>query len=155
MRIDLTNSIFRDEDKAREHLEAQRWPEGPFCPHCGEAENIHRLRGKSHWPGLFQYNACTQTFTVMVGTVFERSHIPLTKWVLAFHLMAASKKGISSLQLSRMLRITYKSAWFMAHRVREAMHNPTRGPIGGEGKILEADGDFKFNTSNLTDADRC
>jgi transposase-like protein len=139
MKIDLTSPIFHDEDKAREHLEAQRWPNGPFCPHCGEAENVHRLQGKSHRPGLFQCNACSQAFTVMVGSIFERSHIPLAKWVLAFHLMAASKKGVSSLQLSRMLGITYKSAWFMSMRIREAMTDPTRGPIGGEGKILEAD----------------
>src|SRR5712692_5468879 len=139
MDIDLTSPIFHDEDKAREHLEAQRWPDGPFCPHCGEAENVHRLRGKSHRPGLFQCNSCSQAFTVTVGSIFERSHIPLRKWVLAFHLMAASKKGMSSLQLSRMLGITYKSAWFMTMRIREAMKPVRPTPIGGQGKIVEAD----------------
>jgi transposase-like protein len=139
MNIDLTNPIFTDEDKAREHLEAQRWPNGPFCPHCGETENITRLQGKSHRPGLFQCNSCLQAFTVMVGSIFERSHIPLRKWVIAFHLMAASKKGVSAHQLHRMLGITYKSAWFMAHRIREAMAPAAPTPIGGEGKFVEAD----------------
>jgi transposase-like protein len=143
MNVDLTDPIFHDEDKAREHLEAQRWPNGPFCPHCGEAENVHRLEGKSHRPGLFQCNSCHSHFTVMVGSIFESSHIPLAKWVLAFHLMAASKKGMSALQLQRMLGLgSYRSAWFMCHRIREAM-NPTKPePIGGEGKIVEADETF-------------
>jgi transposase-like protein len=139
MNVDLTNPIFHDENKAREHLEAQRWPDGPFCPHCGETENIHRLQGKSHRPGLFQCNSCAQNFTVMVGSIFERSHIPLSKWVLAFHLMAASKKGVSAHQLHRMLKITYKSAWFMAHRIREAMAPAVPTPIGGAGKFVEVD----------------
>jgi transposase-like protein len=139
MYIDLTNPIFASEDAAREHLEAQRWPDGPFCPHCGETERVHRLEGKSHRPGLFQCNSCLQTFTVMVGSIFESSHIPLRKWVLAFHLMNASKKGMSALQLSRMLAITYKSAWFMCHRIRETMAPATPSPLGGEGKIVEAD----------------
>jgi transposase-like protein len=139
MNIDLTNPIFASEDAAREHLEAQRWPNGPFCPHCGETERVHRLKGKSTRPGLFQCNSCLQTFTVMVGSIFESSHIPLQKWVLAYHLMAASKKGMSALQLSRMLAISYKSAWFMCHRIRETMDPVTPSPMGGEGKIVEAD----------------
>lgn len=140
---DLTNPIFRNEEKARSHLEALRWPNGPFCPHCGEAENVVRLEGESHRAGLLQCNSCRGHFSVTVGTVLERSHIPLHKWLLAFHLMAASKKGISAHQLHRMLGITYKSAWFMAHRIREAMA-PTDGepPIGGEGKTVEADETF-------------
>lgn len=118
---DLTNPIFTDEDKAREHLEMLRWPNGPVCPKCGESEKITKLKGKSHRPGLYQCNGCRQHFTVTVGTLFEDSHIKLHKWLLAFHLMASSKKGISSHQLHRMLGITYKSAWFMTHRIREAM----------------------------------
>lgn len=144
----LTNPIFTNEDKAREHLEAIRWPNGPTCPHCGEAEgsNLKRLEGKSHRPGLFQCNSCRQHFTVTVGSVFERSKIPLTKWLLGFHLMASSKRGISAHQLHRQLGITYKSAWFLAHRIREAMTDPKRGPLGGGGKVIEADETYIGNT---------
>ena len=136
---DLSDPIFHDENMAREHLEALRWPHGPTCPHCGSVENIKRLDGKSHRPGLYQCNACREHFTVTVRTVMERSHVPLHKWVLAFHLMAASKKGMSAHQLHRMLKVTYKTAWFMAHRIREAMTDPSPGPIGGDGKIVKAD----------------
>src|SRR5712691_4239794 len=137
MTCDLTNPIFTDEAKATAHMEADRWPDGVFCPFCGSV-NVHRMGGHTQ-AGMFLCNGCRDKFTVRTGTVFERSHIPLHKWLLATHLIAASKKGISSLQLSRMLGITYKSAWFMAHRIREAMRDTRRGPIGGEGKILEAD----------------
>lgn len=139
MTANITDPIFHDEDKAREHLEALRWPHGPTCPHCGAVEGITRLQGKSHRPGLYQCNQCREHFTVTVGTVMERSHVALQKWVLAFHLMAASKKGMSAHQLMRMLDVTYKTAWFMAHRIREAMTDPNPAPIGGEGKIVEAD----------------
>src|SRR5258706_1482898 len=143
MSVDLTNPIFHDEDAAREHLEAQRWPDGKlFCTHCGEAENVSRLKGKSHRPGLIQCNSCLQTFTITVGSVMERSHIPLSKWVLAFHLMAASKRGMSAKQIERMLGVSYKSAWFMMHRIREAMTDAKAGPIGGEGKTVESDETF-------------
>lgn len=146
----LTNPIFTNEDKAREHLEAIRWPNGPYCPHCGEADAAHlkRLEGKSHRPGLFQCNSCRQHFTVTVGSVFERSKIPLTKWLLGFHLMASSKRGISAHQLHRQLGITYKSAWFMAHRIREAMTPgaASKDPMGGSGKIVQADETYIGNT---------
>lgn len=139
----LTDSIFNDNDKAREHLESIRWEHGVYCPHCGNADQdaLHRLEGKSHRPGLYQCNECRQHFTVTVGTVMERSKIPLAKWVLGFHLYAASKKGMSAHQLHRMLGVTYKTAWFMAHRIREAMKEDvaSSGPIGGEGKTVEAD----------------
>lgn len=141
--VNLTNPIFHNEDAARAHLEGIRWPDGPVCPHCGNADGakITRLQGKSHRPGLYQCNECREHFTVTVGGVMERSHIPLHKWVLAFHLMAASKKGISAHQLYRMLGFgSYRTAWFMAHRIREAMKlDANAGPIGGEGKIVEAD----------------
>jgi len=140
--INLTDPIFHDENKAREHLEAIRWPDGATCPHCGSVENITRLAGAKHRPGLFQCNTCREHFTVTVGTVMERSHIPLPKWVLAFHLMASSKKGISAHQLHRMLDVTYKTAWFLAHRIREAMRDDTAEPMGGSGKIVEADETF-------------
>lgn len=142
MSVNLTDPIFNDENKARKHLESIRWPNGPVCPHCGSIENITRLSGESHRPGLLQCNSCREHFTVTVGSVMERSHIPLAKWVLAFHLMAASKKGVSAHQLHRMLGITYKSAWFMAHRIREAMRDDDAEPIGGNGKIVEADETF-------------
>lgn len=118
----LDNPIFTDADKAREHLEAQRWPNGAICPHCGNADpsRIAALKGKAHRPGLYQCAECREQFTVTVGTVFERSKIPLNKWLLAVHLMTSSKKGISAHQIHRMLGVTYKTAWFMCHRIREA-----------------------------------
>ena len=135
----LSEPIYTDEAAARAHLEAIRWPEGPFCPNCGDTENTHRLEGETHRDGLLYCRSCRKQFSVTVGTVFERSHIPLHKWVLGFHLMAASKKGISAHQLHRMLGITYKSAWFMAHRIREAMAPHNKTPMGGHGKTVEAD----------------
>lgn len=135
-----TNPVFLDADKARKHLESIRWPNGPFCPHCGEAEDVYLIGGKSHRPGLYRCRSCRKQFTVTVGTVFERSHIPLNKWMLATHLLTSSKKGISTHQLHRMLGITYKSAWFMAHRLREAMREPISPPkLGGDGAVVEAD----------------
>src|SRR6185437_3219363 len=135
----LTSPIFTNEDKAREHFESIRWPSGPVCSHCGTVNQATLVKGKSHRPGMYQCNACRQPFSVTTGTVMESSHIPLSKWALGFHLMAASKKGISAHQLHRMLGITYKSAWFMAHRIREAMKNTNPAPLGGEGKTIEAD----------------
>ncbi len=143
--FDLTAPIYSDPEKAREHLESIQWPHGPICPHCGNSEQdkIAKIEGKkhSHRAGLYYCNECKGQFTVTVGTVFERSKIPLNKWVLATHLYAASKKGMSAHQLHRMLGVTYKTAWFMAHRIREAMKedNTTSGPLGGEGKTIEAD----------------
>lgn len=138
--MNLTLPIFADADKAREHLESIRWPDGPICPHCGVVDEATLVQGKSHRPGLYQCNACREPFSVTVGTVMESSHIPLNKWVLGFHLMASSKKGVSAHQLHRMLGVTYKSAWFMAHRIREAMAPALdAGPVGGEGMIVEAD----------------
>lgn len=141
MRLD--SPIFQDTEAAREHLEAQRWPEGPNCPHCGNArpDRIKKMEGKAHRPGLYNCMECREQFTVTVGTVFERSKIALNKWLLATFLMASSKKGMSAHQLHRMLGVTYKTAWFMAHRIREAMAEDVKssGPLGGEGKTVEAD----------------
>ena len=137
--MNLTNKIFHDDEAARLHLEAQRWPEGAYCPHCGEAEKVTLLGGKSTKPGTYICKSCRTKFTVTVGTIFERSHIGLAKWMLAFRLMASSKKGVSAHQLHRSLDVTYKTAWFMAHRIREAMNIKPEGPLGGEGKIVEAD----------------
>jgi transposase-like protein len=123
------------------------WPEGPTCPHCGECENVHRLQGKSHRAGLIQCNSCLKNFTVTVGTVFERSKVPLNKWMLATYLLASSKKGISAHQMHRMLGVTYKTAWFMMHRIREAMKDDG-APLGGPGKIVEADEAFVGGKKN-------
>jgi transposase-like protein len=139
--FDLTNPIFTDADKAREHLERLTWPNGPVCPHCGERENVKRLEGKSHRAGLIQCNACLGNFTVTVGTVFERSKIPLNKWMLATYLLASSKKGMSAHQIHRMLGVTYKTAWFMMHRIREAMQDDG-SPLGGPGQVIESDEAF-------------
>ena len=119
---DLTAPIYADADKAREYLEAVRWPEGPVCPHCGVVDNATELKGKAHRAGLYQCRECSKQFSVTVGTLYERSHIPLHKWLLATHLLCASKKGISAHQLWRMLGFgSYRTAWFMAHRIREGM----------------------------------
>jgi len=139
MMCDLTNPAFTDEDKAREFLEVSRWPDGPVCPFCGQLDTVANLGGKSMGPGWFYCSGCQDKFTVRVGTIMERSHIPMHKWLLASHLMVASKKGISALQLSRMLGITYKSSWFMCHRIREGMTPAVRGPIGGQNRVVEAD----------------
>jgi transposase-like protein len=141
MTRDLTAPNYTDPDAARAHLEAQRWPNGPVCPHCGSCapDRVYALKGKAHRVGLYQCNDCLQQFTVTVGTCFERSKIPLNKWVLATHLLGSSKKGMSSHQLHRMLGVTYKTAWFMTHRIREAMKDLAAPPLGGGGKIVEAD----------------
>lgn len=134
---DLTSSKFTNPEAARKHLEAIRWPDGPVCPHCGVLEKASRIKGGRK--GLLFCNACRKQYTVTVGTVFERSKVPLNKWLLANHLMASSKKGVSAHQLHRMLGVTYKTAWFMAHRIREAMRELNPGPLGGEGKYVEVD----------------
>src|SRR5689334_18019291 len=138
MNVTITDPIFHDEAKALAHLEASRWGGEPSCPHCGSLR-VRRMEGKTQ-AGMFLCNDCRDKFTVRTGTVMERSHVPLHKWLLATHLMAASKKGMSAKQMERMLGVTYKTAWFLCHRIREAMSGaaPT-GPFGGPGKIIEAD----------------
>lgn len=137
----LKNPIFNDETAAREWLEARVWPQGPTCPHCGNADKakITALQGKAHRAGLYQCAECREQFTVTVKTVFERSKIPLTKWLAALFLMTASKKGVSAHQVHRMLGVSYKSTWFMMHRLREAMRTGGLEPLGGRGKVVEAD----------------
>lgn len=143
----LKNPIFNDETAAREWLEARVWANGRVCPHCGNADQdkITKLEGKAHRPGVYQCNEseCRQQFTVTVNTVFERSKIPLTKWLAALFLMTASKKGISAHQVHRMLGISYKSSWFMMHRLREAMRVGGLVPaMGGDGGAVEVDETF-------------
>jgi transposase-like protein len=136
MKSALSNKIFHDADKARDWLEHLLWSEGRVCGYCGVVDQSTAISGRV---GYYQCKACRKQFTVMVGTVFERSHIPLNKWLLAAFLLCASKKGMSAHQMHRTLAITYKSAWFMCHRLREAMAPLTREPLGGFGKVVEAD----------------
>ena len=142
--VDLTNLIFTNPEAARKHFEAIRWPDGPYCPYCGQTDTVKPLGGESMGPGWYHCKDCRRKFTAMVGTIYERSHIPMTKWLLATHLMCASKKGMSAHQLHRMLGLPYKTAWFMAHRIREGMRElpPKPGSVGGEGKTVEADETF-------------
>src|SRR5258705_13160138 len=144
---ELNNKTFQDEAKAREWLEAQLWPTGPVCGHCG---TLNEATALSTRPGWYQCNACRKQFSVTVGTLFERSHIPLNKWLMAAFLICASKKGMSTHQLHRMLGVSYKSTWFMMHRIREAMTNGafgSRGPMAGEGAQVQADETSYGNTS--------
>jgi transposase-like protein len=135
--------IYTDESAAREHLEALNWPDGPVCPHCGTVNEATKLAGKSTRPGVYKCRPCQKPFSVTVGTVFERSKIKLNVWVHAVDLYTASKKGFSAHQLHRTLHVTYKTAWFMAMRIREAMKpNGKEGPMGGPGKVVEADTTF-------------
>jgi transposase-like protein len=134
--------IYTDEKAARKHLESLNWPDGPICPHCGTVNEATKLSGKSTRPGVYKCRACQKPFSVTVGTVFERSKIKLNVWVHAVDLYTASKKGFSAHQLHRTLGVTYKTAWFMAHRIREAMRDDNPSPMGGEGKTVEADETF-------------
>jgi transposase-like protein len=139
-RTDLRNPIYHDDNKAREHLESVLWPHGPYCPRCGvTGDRITKLAGSSTRPGVYKCKDCRKPFSVTVGTVMERSHIPVSKWVLAAHLMAASKKGFSAHELHRVLDTSYEAAWFMFHRLREAAGDPSPNPIGGENKVVEID----------------
>jgi len=135
----LSDPVYHDEEAARLYLQEVRWPDGVFCPFCGALDDIKPLGGPSMGPGWFYCPHCQDKFTVRVGSIMERSHIALTKWLLAFRLMASSKKGVSAHQLHRTLGISYKSAWFLGHRIREAMTDDDPTPLGGEGKIIEAD----------------
>ena len=137
----INKAIFQDEAKAREWLETRIWPNGPVCPHCGcTDDSVTKLLGEAHRAGLYQCNGCREQFTVTVGTLFERSKIPLNKWLMALFLLMSSKKGMSAHQVSRMLDVSYKSTWFMMHRLREALREGKfASPLGGEGKIVEAD----------------
>lgn len=146
----LSQPYFHDEAAAFAHVEAILWPNGPVCPHCGGVERIYVLKGVRSKPskknpegierhGLKKCGQCRKQFTVRIGTVFEESHIELFKWLQAIHLMCSSKKGISSHQLHRTLEVTYKTAWFLSHRIREAMRSGDLAPMGGAGGIVEVD----------------
>src|SRR3981189_409038 len=142
---DIYAPEFTDETVAIAHLEKSRWADGVTCPHCGSV-SVHRVAGKPQ-AGFCQCNDCRDKFPCRTGTVMERSHIPVHKWLLAIHLLSASKKGMSAHQLHRMLGVTYKSAWFLGHRIREAMKDENPTPLGGEGKSVQADETYYGNTS--------
>lgn len=135
----LTAKHFHDEPAAYAFVEAHVWPEGRVCPHCGVVDQSGALKGKSTRIGVYKCYACRKPFTVKVGTIFEASHIKLHIWLQAIFLLSSSKKGMSANQLHRTLGVTLKSAWFLAHRIREAMRSGGLGPLGGEGQIVEAD----------------
>jgi transposase-like protein len=140
MSINLTDPIFNDEAAAWAHFEAIRWPDGPVCPHCGVVNSADKIIGETARPGLYRCHECVKQFTATIGTVYESSHIPMHKWMLATHLLCSSKKGISAHQLMRNLSLgSYRTAWFMAHRIREAMTDHDPSPIGGKDKTVEID----------------
>lgn len=145
----LDAQYFHDAEAARKHLEKQVWPDGPVCPHCGVIGDHYKLEGKSTRPGLYKCKDCREPFTVTVGTIFEKSKIPLNKWLLAVYLLCSSKKGMSSHQLHRTLGVTYKTAWFMTHRIREAMTDSSPAPMGSDGGIVEADETFWGNNKKV------
>ena len=138
----LSEKQFHSEAEAYSFVEGLIWPNGPTCPHCGGVERISKMEGKSTRMGVYKCYQCRKPFTVKIGTIFEASHIPLRYWLQAIHLISSSKKGISANQLHRTLGITLKSAWFMAHRIRLAMQSNSLEPLGGAGKIVEADETF-------------
>jgi len=139
---DFSNPIFHDETKAREWLEARLWANGRPCPHCGVVDQSTLMQGKSTRPGVYQCNACRKPFSVTVGTLYERSHVPLNKWLAATHLLMSSKKGMSALQVGRMLGLSKKTAWFLCHRIRESLRENVLPPVGGEGQTVEMDETF-------------
>jgi transposase-like protein len=135
----LSAPHFHDEDAAYAYVEARIWPEGPVCPHCGGVERISKMQGKSTRVGAYKCYQCRKPFTVKIGTIFEASHVPMHIWLQAMYLIAGSKKGISSNQLHRVLGVTLKTAWFMSHRIREAMRSGNLAPFGSGGGIVEVD----------------
>jgi transposase-like protein len=135
----LTAKHFQDEEAAFAYVEAALWPEGPHCPHCGGVERISKMQGQSTRVGLYKCYQCRKPFTVRMGTIFESSHIPLHLWLQAIHLICSSKKGISANQIHRTLGVTLKSAWFLMHRIREAMRDGGLSPLGGGGGVVEID----------------
>lgn len=144
LNLNTLTPLFADEDKAIAFVESLLWPDGPVCPHCGEVDNAFRLTSRSQGngkrpirKGLWKCSGCRKQFTVRIGTIFEESKLPLWKWLMAIHLMCASKKGISSHQVARQIEVTQKTAWFLTHRIREAMkQEPLASMLSG---TVEAD----------------
>jgi len=142
----LSAAHFQDEPAAFAYVEARLWPNGPVCPFCGETTRIGELKGKTTRPGLRKCYACKKPFTVRMGTLFESSHLALRYWLQVMHLMCASKKGISTREIQRMLQCSMKTAWHLTHRIRLAMDPGSVEPIGGEGKTVEADETYLANS---------
>src|ERR1700691_884495 len=138
----LSAPHFQNENAAFAYVEAHLWPHGPKCPFCGSGERVGRLQGKTTRPGLHKCYGCKKPFTVRMGTIFESSHLPLHLWLQVIHLMCASKKGISTRQIQRILVCSMKTAWHLTHRIREAMKDGSLAPIGGAGGIVEVDETF-------------
>ena len=139
-------AMIPDQETARVYLEGRLWPEGPRCPVCGMGERITARKG-----GFYRCNQCREDFTVRTGTIFERSHVPLHKWLAATYFMMSSKKGMSALQISRMIGVTYKTSWFLCHRIRESLRDPNAAPLGGEEAPtaeLEQIADFIFRRTS-------
>jgi len=139
MKSILNDHHFHDEKAAYAFVEERIWPNGPVCPHCGGVERISKMGGKSTRIGTYKCYQCRKPFTVKVGTIFEASHVPMRHWLQAMFLLSSSKKGISSNQLHRTLGCTLKTAWFISHRIREAMRVTGVTPMGGSGKVVESD----------------
>jgi transposase-like protein len=147
MKSIFSDSRFHDEESAYEFVESKLWPKGPVCPHCHATERISKMKGKSTRIGTYKCYVCRKKFTVKIGTIFEDAHIPLHLWLQGMYFMASSKKGISANQLHRTLGITLKSAWYMGHRMREAMREGGLAPFGG---VVEADETFLWNIPGKT-----
>lgn len=147
----LSAPHFHNEEAAYQFLESRIWPKGPVCPHCGGIERISKMTGKSTRLGTYKCYQCRMQFTVKVGTVFESSHVKLHLWLQAVALLSSSKKGISSNQLQRTLGVTLKTAWFMSHRIREAMRDGKLAPLGGNGSIVEMDETYHGKVANPRD----
>src|SRR5271168_3654637 len=137
----LEAAHFHNEEAAFAHVESVLWPDGPNCPHCGnaDADRITKMQGETTRAGLYNCKECRQPFTVRMGTIFESSHLPLHLWLQVIHLMCASKKGIATRQIQRMLVCSMKTAWFLTHRIREAMRDGSLAPMGGAGAVVEVD----------------
>lgn len=139
MASSLSAPHFHDEEQAFAYVERRVWPDGPVCPHCGGTVRIGKLKGSTTRPGLYKCYHCRKPFTVRIGTLFESSHVPLHIWLQAMYLIAGSKKGVSSNQLHRVLGVTLKTAWFLSHRIREAMREGDLAPFGQDGGAVEVD----------------
>ena len=145
----LSDTHYHSEEAAYAYVEARIWPDGPTCPHCGnvDADRIGKLKGKTTRVGLYKCYACRQPFNVKIGTVFEKSHVPMRVWLQAIYLMSASKKGISTRQLQRTFQCGLKTAWFLGHRIREAMTELNlldSGPLGGANQVVEIEADGAY-----------
>ena len=145
----MSRPEFHDEQAAYDYVEARIWPNGATCPKCGERDRVSKMGGKSTRIGAYKCYQCRKPFTVKVGTVFEASHVKMNLWLQAIYMMCASKKGVSSNQLHRMLGVTLKTAWFMSHRIREAMRDGDLAPMGGDGGIVEVDETFIGHDTNI------